>query len=361
MRAEGHIVGNYLLRSVIGRGGMSEVYAAEHRFLGEPVAVKLLRWELARDDAAIESFVSEAAKTRAVDHPNVVRLIDFGRDDATACCYLVMERVDGENLAARLRRVGRLAEPDVRRLGAAIADGMHAAHERGIVHRDLKPANVMLRGDQPKIVDFGIAKSLGNQSAVTTSRRIGTPAYMAPEQLTGGLIAPCVDIWALGAILFESATGRLPFESFADGRCPQLFETPPRASSLAPLSSALDDLIARCLARDPGLRPASMSHVARALREAWDVEVERITQDIGAPASPAWSAQPPTGSPSWISQPPAGAPQWSPQLPAEVPPWASMNSPISGGAASGMNSPISGGAASGMNSTISRASASGRT
>jgi hypothetical protein len=279
--AEGRIVGNYTLRSLIGRGGMSEVYAAEHTLLGDLVAVKLLRSELATSDAHAEAFIAEAARTRAIQHANVVRVLDVGRD-TTGWCYLVMERVDGENLAARLQRVGRLAEVDVRRIGAAIADGAQAAHDRGIVHRDLKPANVMLGGDVPKIVDFGISKHLGNESAVTTGRQIGTPAYMAPEQLTGGLIAPCVDVWALGVILFEALTGRLPFAGFVDGRCPQLFETAPAVGSIVPVSGSMGSLVARCLERDPGRRPASMAAVARELRAEAGGD-ERITQDAGPP------------------------------------------------------------------------------
>ncbi len=287
------IVGNYALGELLGRGGTSEVYAAKHRFLGDSVAVKLLRSELASEPAIVEAFVAEAARTREIDHPNVVRILDFGRDDASASCYLVMDRITGESLSARLAAHGRLAEGEVRVLCAAIADGLAAAHARSIVHRDLKPGNVMMRGDVPTIVDFGIAKSLGEGSAVVTSRRIGTLAYMAPEQLASGLITPSVDIWALGVVMFELATGRLPFEEFADGRLPQLVDTPLRAAELAPISPALSALIARCLERDPGRRPASMADVARALREPVAEPEERITADVGA-----IFAAPPAPSPS---------------------------------------------------------------
>jgi hypothetical protein len=279
-------VGNYTLSDLLGRGGTSEVYAAQHTFLGDTVAVKLLRRSLAEDERVREAFVAEAARTREIQHPNVVRVLDFGHD-ATQGCYLVMERIDGESLAARLRRLERLDEPALRELAAAIADGMQAAHACGIVHRDLKPGNVMLRGDTPTIVDFGIAKSLGNTSAVVTERRVGTVAYMAPEQLVDGLITPAVDIWALGVIMYEAATGRAPFANFTDGRLPQLFESPPRARSLAPISPALDQLIARCLERDPGKRPASMAEVARALRAdaAHAPDGDRITEDVAAPGA----------------------------------------------------------------------------
>jgi eukaryotic-like serine/threonine-protein kinase len=276
----GRIIGNYELGEPIGRGGAGEVFAGVHRTLGHEVAVKLLRGDPGGIATAVDEFLGEASRARAVHHPNLVAVLDFGRDEASGRCYVVMERIPGESLAERLRRVGRMQEAEVRALGAALADGMQAAHDGGIVHRDLKPANVMLRGDEPTVVDFGLARDLGGRSAVETDRRVGTPAYMAPEQLTGGLIAPCVDVWALGVILFEALAGRLPFEGFADGRCPQLFETAPRLASLVAVSPELDALVAGCLERAPGRRPASMAAVARSLRGEGD---ERVTRDVGDP------------------------------------------------------------------------------
>ncbi|HEU0031931.1 MAG TPA: serine/threonine-protein kinase [Kofleriaceae bacterium] len=265
-----------MLGAALGRGATSEVFAAEHRFLGDPVALKLLKPDLA-DDARTTAFVIEAMQIRAIEHPNVVRVLDVGRSDHGSA-YLVMERVDGESLAARLAR-GTLAEAEARPLFAAIADGMQAVHDAGIVHRDLKPGNVMLRGDVPKIVDFGIAKFLGAASAVATARVIGTPAYMAPEQLSGGLIGPFVDIWAFGVMLFEAVTGTLPFAGYDRGRFAQLLEDAPRARTRAPISAALDALIARCLVRDPVRRPASMAELARVLRGD-ALEPERVTVDL---------------------------------------------------------------------------------
>ncbi len=288
---------DYRLRELLGRGASSEVYAAEHASYGD-VAVKLLRPELAEDAAAIEALVEEGARVRAIDHPNVVRVLDVGVDGTG--CYLVMERVRGEPLSARLSREGRLAEAEVRRLGAELAEGVAAAHVRGIIHRDLKPANVMLDGARPKIVDFGISKYLGARSAVTTGRVIGTLAYMAPEQLTSGMIAPCTDIWALGVILFEAIAGRHPFDNFDDGRWAQLVDEPARVSSIVTaVSPELDDLLARCLAREPARRPAA-DELARLLRgDATSddritvdagplvaVQDDRVTVDAGPPALP---------------------------------------------------------------------------
>ncbi len=261
---------------------MSEVYAAEHTRTGARVALKLLR--TADEDQAL------LASTSAVRHRNVVQVFETGRDAASGCSYLVMERVEGEDLAVRLQRLTRLPEAVARRLFAEIADGIHAAHEHGIVHRDLKPANIMLSGDTPKLVDFGIAKVLGNESGLATGRRIGTPAYMAPEQLTGGLIARCVDVWAFGVILFEAITGQLPFHGFADGRSPQLFEVAPRAGTLVAISPELEQLIARCLERDPGKRPRSMLELAAELRGELVID-DRITQDAGPVIPPVMLPQ----------------------------------------------------------------------
>jgi serine/threonine-protein kinase len=273
-------IGNYVLGPVLGRGGTSEVHAAEHRFLGDRVAIKRLRSHLAGDAAATAAFVAEATRTRAIEHPSVVRVFDVGSDGDAF--YLVMERLDGESLAARLARDGRLDEAEVRRLGAAIADGLAAAHARGIVHRDLKPGNIVLVAGEPKIIDFGIAREVARAA---TGSRIGTIAYMAPEQLTGGLVAPCVDIWALGVVLYEAIAGRLPFDGFADGRSPQLFEAAPRLAGLAPVSPALEALIASCLERDPARRPASMAAIAEALREAAVDQrfTEELSPSAGAP------------------------------------------------------------------------------
>jgi serine/threonine protein kinase len=291
-RAAVRTVGNYRLKSLIGRGGTSEVYVAEHTLLRDVVAIKLLRPELADDSTQALALVDEGTKVRTIDHPNVVRVLDAGLDPTTHGCYLVMEHVAGETLSARLRREGPLPEPEVRRIGAALADGVAAAHARGIVHRDLKPANVMLDGERPKIVDFGISKHLGARSAVTTGRMIGTLAYMAPEQLASGLIAPCTDIWALGVIVFECLTGRHPFTNFDDGRCPQLFDEPARAASLVDVSPALDAILSRCLARDPARRPASAEQLARLLRGDELLEDERITMDAGPVIAPQVAAPP---------------------------------------------------------------------
>jgi serine/threonine protein kinase len=252
----------------IGRGATSEVFAT-----GDGRALKRLHPHLLADPAAVARFLGEAERTRGITHPNVVRVFEVGRDDAG--CFLVMEQIAGETLAARLAR-GTLTEREVRVLGGGLAEGMAAVHDHGIVHRDLKPANIMLAGATPKILDFGIAKSLG-EAAFATTTRLGTPAYMAPEQLAAGVVAPPIDVWALGVILFEAAEGRLPFEGFEQGRAPQLLAAAPRATKVSP---ALARVIASCLERQPARRPR-MAELASLLRG--EAEPERITQAVVAP------------------------------------------------------------------------------
>lgn len=272
------MLADYQLGHRIGAGGSSEVFAATKG--GDALAVKLVR-EGALDHDAV---ISEAAKTRLLDHPSIVRVVEAGRDPESGRAYLVMERLEGGTLADRIP----LAEAEVRATGAAIADGMAMAHARGVIHRDLKPGNIMFRGDTPVILDFGIARSLGATGAVVTQDRVGTLAYMAPEQIAGGVVAPSVDIWALGVVLFEAATGRLPFGGFVDGRLPQLVDAAPRAG----VSPGFDAVVARCLAREPGRRWGSMRELAGALRAAAG---ERHTEDLAAAGiAPAPVAAPPT-------------------------------------------------------------------
>ncbi|CAN5531678.1 hypothetical protein BH11MYX1_BH11MYX1_13740 [soil metagenome] len=256
----------------IGRGATSEVFAT-----GDGRALKRLHSHLLADPAAVARFLAEADRTRGIVHPNVVRVLEVGQD--AAGCFLVMEQIAGETLAARLAR-GTPSEHELRLLGAELADGMAAVHARGIVHRDLKPANIMIAGTTPKILDFGIAKSLGEAPFATTTR-LGTPAYMAPEQLAAGSVTPPIDVWALGVILFEAAEGVLPFHGFEQGRAPQLLATAPRARRV---SAGLARVIASCLEPQPARRP-TMAELASALRRG-DDEPERVTQAVAEPPHP---------------------------------------------------------------------------
>ena len=263
----GKELGNYVLRAVLGEGGMGMVFRAEHKFLGDEVAIKVLHGTFANQPSVAERFFQEAKAARDIGHPSIVQIRDFGQS-ADGGLYLVMELLEGESLSAVLGR-GRLSEAQAATIGAAMAAGLAAAHKKGIVHRDLKPDNIFVRAaGEVKILDFGIAKVVGSSGKTNTGALLGTPRYMAPEQArSGSQVGPHTDIYALGVMLFQMVVGRTPFEG-ADmvailGQV--LFEAPPRPSSLAPVSAAFEALVLRCMEKDPAARPVSMDELRREL------------------------------------------------------------------------------------------------
>ena len=202
------IAGRYRLVSLLGRGGMGEVYRADDLTLDQPVALKFLPTGVAADADRLSQFHAELRIARQVSHKNVCRLYDLGDHEGRR--FLTMEYVDGEDLATLLRRIGRLPQDKAIDIARQLCAGVAAAHERGVLHRDLKPANVMIDGDgNVRITDFGLAVAAGDVKA----SRAGTPQYMAPELLTGGAATVKTDLYALGLILFEMFTGRRVFEA----------------------------------------------------------------------------------------------------------------------------------------------------
>src|SRR5580765_8197527 len=206
----GAVLGNrYRIVALAGRGGMGEVYRADDLKIGQPVALKFLSADLERDPDRLKRLMGEVRIARQVSHPNVCRVYDVGEFQGHH--FITMEYIDGEDLAALLRRIGRLPQEKALDLTRQIAAGLAAAHVQGIVHRDLKPANVMLdsRG-RARITDFGLAAAA--EAVHGKEARSGTPAYMAPEQVAGGAITPRTDVYALGLVLYEMFTGKRPFD-----------------------------------------------------------------------------------------------------------------------------------------------------
>jgi serine/threonine protein kinase/Tol biopolymer transport system component len=234
-------LGPYEILEEAGAGGMGRVYKARDTRLGRTVAIKVLNAEFSH------RFQTEARAISALNHPHVCGLYDIGEQDGTA--YLVMEYVEGESLAARLGR-GPLGVEEVLRYGAEIADALAAAHAQGMVHRDLKPANIMIAKSGAKVLDFGVAQMAGggNDSGGAVA---GTLAYMSPSQLNGNPADARSDIFALGIVLSEMATG-----THAASHSP---------ASLQSVPAGLSDLIERCLREDAGQRVQSMEEVRRAL------------------------------------------------------------------------------------------------
>jgi hypothetical protein len=266
------IDGKYRIDALLGRGGMGAVYRARDTGLERDVAVKVVRGDLVASAAARERFKREAQLAARLHHPAIVTVFDYGTlPDGSA--YLVMEYVRGEDLRARLAR-GTLDWKDAVRLLAAVADGVDAAHREQILHRDLKPENVLLpeSGGGPKVLDFGVAKmmaSADSRGTVTAGATIvGTPAYMAPEQLRGEAVDPRTDVYSLGVMAYEMLTGRLPFGAgtFVDVAVRQQADDPPLDA--APLPDCMAGVLRRALSFQPARRPETAMAFAAELRQA---------------------------------------------------------------------------------------------
>jgi len=258
------LAARYRIVERLGKGGMGEVYRADDLTLGQPVALKFLP-PTANTGEMLTRFRGEVRIARKVSHPNVCRVYDI--DEAEGLSFLSMEYVDGEDLAALLKRIGRLPPDKALEVAHQICAGLAAAHEKGVLHRDLKPANVMLDGrGNVLITDFGLA-ALADQVAKEDVRS-GTPAYMAPEQLVGQEVTVRSDVYALGLVLYEVFTGKRAFDSrtLAEAVKARAESTPTNPSKhVADLDPAVERAILRCLETDPAQRPRSVLAVAAAL------------------------------------------------------------------------------------------------
>jgi hypothetical protein len=254
--------GRYRIVGLLGRGGMGEVYRADDLRLGQAVAIKFLPGGLGGDTHRLAQFHNEVRMARQVSHANVCRVHDIGEIDGQL--YLTMEFVDGEDLAASLKRVGRFPEDKAIDLSRQIAAGLAAAHSRGVIHRDLKPANIMLdKEGKVRLMDFGLAAA-GTADDV----RAGTPAYMAPEQLLGKEVTARSDIFALGLVLYELFTGKRAFTAKTIADLVSQHETSDYRSPselVKGLDPAIDQVILQSLDRDPSRRPSSALAVSAAL------------------------------------------------------------------------------------------------
>ncbi len=255
----------YRIVALLGRGGMGEVYRADDLDLGQSVALKFLPPGVASDPRELTRFRNEVRVARQIAHPNVCRVYDIGEADGHV--FLSMEYIDGEDLSAVLRRMGRPTEDKAVEIARQVALGLAAAHEAGMLHRDLKPANIMIDGrGRARITDFGLA---GLASELARGGQIaGTPAYMAPEQLADGTVSVRSDVYSLGLVLYELFTGKRAFDAktAADLRQQHDSSSITSPSSLARgITPAVERLILHCLERDPEMRPPSAYAVLGAL------------------------------------------------------------------------------------------------
>lgn len=274
--------GRYKLLQLLGEGGMGRVYEAEDQHLDDVVALKLLHTSVGRSDDALERFRREVKLARRVTHENVARVYALGRDQDVH--YLTMELIRGAPLRAALDERVTLSLEDAQPIAAGIARGLAAAHRAGVIHRDIKPANVLLARDgRVVITDFGIARSAVGISD-TGNTMLGTPAYMAPEQLSSADITEKTDLFSFGIVLFEMLTGRLPWKgnNFIATAMMRTTEPAPDPRKYAPqLPDRVADMILRCLDPDPDARPASALEVAEAFGQApAEHRVDRRTAEV---------------------------------------------------------------------------------
>jgi serine/threonine-protein kinase len=268
LRAGARLGERYRLEQRVGAGGMGEVWRAVDELLGRTVAVKVMLPSVAGDPEFGRRFLAEATSMARVNHRSVAAVHDFGRGDGFA--YLVMEFVDGESLAQRLGRVGRLDAAETMRVMAEAADGLQAVHDQGIVHRDVKPANILLRRDSSVVLtDFGIARHSAAGQLTASGAILGTPSYLSPEQVLGQPATPLSDIYSLGLTAYECLAGEKPFvgdNPYAVAL--QRLQSAPRTIGLT-LPAPVLLVVERALATDPAQRWPSAAALADAARATW--------------------------------------------------------------------------------------------
>ena len=260
------VLGRYRLEARLARGGMAEVWRARDERSGRRVAVKLLHPHLLPDQASRARLASEARAVGGLDHPGIIRVLAADAGERPA---VVLELVEGEPLSARLERDGPLDPRTAAEIGAEVAEALYHAHTRGVIHRDVKPGNVLIGTDgRARLVDFGIARLLGEalERTTQTGMVMGTLRYMAPEQLAGKEVGPRVDLYGLGALLYEMLSGRPPHSGSSAGAL--LREETDRPPAMDGIDTTLAAVVAACLQPRPEDRPRHAGEVGIALR-AW--------------------------------------------------------------------------------------------
>jgi predicted Ser/Thr protein kinase len=279
----------YEILGPLGKGGMGMVFKARDRSLDETVAIKILRPEFAQDAKMTERFRSEIKLARRVRHRNVCTIHDYGEDHGLL--YISMEFVEGVDLKQILRSSGALPADTAFDVAVQVAEGLQAVHDAGIVHRDLKTPNIMLDSQGvARLMDFGVAKRLGDLTLTATGHIVGTPEYMSPEQAQGKRADFRTDLYALGVVTYEIFTGHVPFR----GDTPlstilkHLNEAPPlEGAPAAGLPAALRPVLRRALAKDPERRHASAREMAEALRQVREPSRRQAAAAADAPREPA--------------------------------------------------------------------------
>src|SRR5262245_30925493 len=308
----GRRLGKYTLEARPGAGGMAGVFPSHHPQFDRPVAIKILPPQVGQDPGFRARFEREGRTIASLNHPNIIRVYDI--DEADGLFYMVMDLLPGGTLEARLRE-GRLDRKWSTDVVLIMAEALDYAHARGVIHRDIKPSNILLDDSgAPVLADFGIAKLVRNESDPNLTAAgvvMGTPAYMAPEQLTGQPPDARSDIYSLGVVLYQLLTGHAPFTGDTTAVISgHLTRQPPPPRDLVPdLPSALDAVVLQALAKQPEHRFRSAGVFAQALRSAaGDLEpgLVRVASAAGAGAAPPFGGI--TLAPAGLIQPAPSAP-----------------------------------------------------
>lgn len=283
------MVGKYELFDKIAEGGMGTVYKARDPSTGETVAVKIVPPQVAKNAVLMKRFEQEYIIAKALDHPNIVRAVDFNYDGASP--YLVMEYVDGESLGQRIERDGKIAEAEAIRIVAQVAQALHKAHKQGVIHRDVKPDNILLTADgTAKLTDLGLVKEVETDLNLTrTGRGLGTPSFMAPEQFRNAKNADArCDIYSLGATLYNMLTGQLPFKAAhpLEAWMKKINNELVPAHDLEPtISERMDWALRRSMSVDRDERPANCREFVEDLTGH---STRKITQSTEVPVQDVW-------------------------------------------------------------------------
>ncbi|OBA58207.1 protein kinase [Mycobacterium sp. 1100029.7] len=337
----GSMFGPYHLKRLLGRGGMGEVYEAEHTVKEWTVAVKVMTAEFSRDPVFRERMRREARTAGRLQEPHVVPIHDYGEIDGQM--FMEMHLIEGIDLDDMLKRFGPLAAPRAVAIITQIASALDAAHAAGVMHRDIKPPNILItRDDFAYLVDFGIASATTDEKLTQLGTAVGTWKYMAPERFSNGEVTYRADIYALACVLFECLTGTPPYRANTAGELVRAHTTDaiPLASAVrSGIPKAFDSVIARGMAKKPGDRYASAGDLALAAHEALSTPDQdhaddilrrsreaTLSTDINIPAPPPAAAQPQANTPP----PPYAGPSSGPvpssgQTPR---PWAPESGPV---------------------------------
>jgi serine/threonine protein kinase len=262
--------GRYQVLKELGRGGMGIVFQAHDKQLNEQVAIKILSPLLSNDPEALERLKREVSAARRITHSNVIRIHDIA--EINGLHYVSMEYFPGISLKDHIKRTGALSLMQAYNIASQICDGLDAAHRQGVIHRDLKTQNIIIHpNNHIKIIDFGLARTSHMEGMTATGLIMGTPEYMAPEQVSGKKVDERADIYSLGIILYELFTGKVPFtgDSAIAVGFKQMKEDPPPPRELNPqLSPAVERVILRALQKDPAMRYFSVSELRTDLERA---------------------------------------------------------------------------------------------